>query len=328
MLEQGALGLAVPWHAVVRVRLIPTESIDSAARRHRCSVLAPYADSRRVIPERAAVLVGLGLKRGLLVADRLIWRMAADKSAVTASGPGPGLQREAKTEEGESFWIVDPRQALHGVPAPSLDDLLAAPTPSREDKPQGPASKSSPAAVAKRPATKPHTPPELYVLRAEDVEPVGGETGAQAIPSERRAQPISEEPPATEPEQPRPAPADRVALVAEDSLTARIFLSRLLAYRGFRVHAVASAADLRLALERQRWTLVCADVELPDQRGTELLGPLAEQAKRDGHSLVALVRDGADAEAARAAGIVHSLRKPFELEALDRLLSRAGIQPT
>ncbi|HYM81375.1 MAG TPA: response regulator [Candidatus Limnocylindria bacterium] len=378
MVEQGTLGLAVPWHAVVRVRLIPTEAIDSTARRHRYPVLAPYVEPVREFSERPAVLIGLGLKRGLLVADRLIWRMSAEKSTVAGAGPVPGLHRQVRSDEGESYWIVDPRHVLHPVAPPSLDELWVSSTVRREGKPHVAAPNAAPA-PPKRSAAKAHTPPELFVLRPEDVEPVGEEAGVGAT-TEPASAPPDELAPARpeEPSRPRPtgsafehgtldpcaidpraastptasshaadfhaadadaaaprrtdpspvasAPGAREALVAEDSLTARIFLSRLLAQRGFRVHAVASAAELRRALTRQRWTLVCADIELPDERGTEFLRPLAEQAKSAGHSLVALVRDGADAEAARAAGITHALRKPFELEALDRLLSRAGIQ--
>lgn len=98
------------------------------------------------------------------------------------------------------------------------------------------------------------------------------------------------------------------ALIAEDSITARIFLERMLEQRGFVVRAVETAAALRQAFEERAWALVCVDVELPDARGGAFLASLAA-APAQGPVLVALVRDDEDVEVARRAGISRTLRK-------------------
>jgi CheY-like chemotaxis protein len=114
------------------------------------------------------------------------------------------------------------------------------------------------------------------------------------------------------------------ALIAEDSITARIFLERMLEQRGFAVRAVETAAALRQAFEERAWALVCVDVELPDARGGAFLASLAADPAQ-GPVLVALVRDDEDVEVARRAGISRTLRKPYDPEALSDMLARAGL---
>jgi CheY-like chemotaxis protein len=119
--------------------------------------------------------------------------------------------------------------------------------------------------------------------------------------------------------------------VAEDSLTASIFLARLLEKHGFIVRTVETAAELARELARGDWALVCVDVELPDRRGREHLVATRTALER-AHAgrpvppaLIALVRDLDDAAAAQAAGITRVLRKPFDRDALAELLRRIGI---
>jgi CheY-like chemotaxis protein len=121
-----------------------------------------------------------------------------------------------------------------------------------------------------------------------------------------------------------PGPARPRALVAEDSITARVFLMRLLEQQGFDVETVARAADLHAALPKGPWTVVFVDVELPDAHGAALLDHL--RGRLGGTTrLVALVRDLADEGVARAAGVAASLRKPFERDSLERLLTRLSL---
>jgi CheY-like chemotaxis protein len=164
----------------------------------------------------------------------------------------------------------------------------------------------SPAAtpVPARPAPEPPT----AELGPEEVEPLGAVSAPEASA-----------PPAAP-----PAHGVRRALVAEDSIAARIFLVRLLEEQGFEVHAVASAAELRGALAGGPWTLVCADGELPDAHGAEFMAELARDASRAGSPLVALVRDAADETAAREAGVTATLRKPFGRQALEQMLERVS----
>ena len=129
---------------------------------------------------------------------------------------------------------------------------------------------------------------------------------------------------------PAPAPPGRrplrTALVAEDSITARIFLARLLARLGFDVRTVDTAAALRAELERGAWSLACVDVELPDETGAAFLaGLVARHGART--PFLALVRDAEDRAAARHAGIERMLRKPFDHQELEQVLDHLGLVP-
>jgi CheY-like chemotaxis protein len=116
----------------------------------------------------------------------------------------------------------------------------------------------------------------------------------------------------------------RRALVADDSLVARIFLGRLLEKRGWIVETVADAASLWDELHRGPWGLVCADIALPDAQGeghvTRLLHFLGRRPSPT--PCIVLTRDGADERIALDAGATLVLRKPFEPERLDSLLPR------
>ena len=356
LLEQGAIGLAVPWTAVARVRLFPTEAIDAMARRHHATVLAPFTAEAPGAGEHPVALIGLGLRRAVLVADRLVWRRPAEPAEPAEPSPASGLTRLVRTDDGELYWVVDVRTLLHALPVP--------PIPQPEPRPTHPAPRVP--APAPRPAAPPRSSaprPQLFELRREDVEPMGEPeeekaagpeaTAAELAPpvaeaiagstvdepsalaSEPAAAPIAAPAPAVEPARPieparasagAPAPIQaRRALVAEDSITARMFLSRQLEQLGFEVRGVARASDLRAEVQRGPWALVFVDVELPDTHGAEVLKDLV--ARHSTIPTVALIRDVQDAEVARAAGVPHALRKPFEREALERLLTRIGLRP-
>jgi CheY-like chemotaxis protein len=116
----------------------------------------------------------------------------------------------------------------------------------------------------------------------------------------------------------------RRALVAEDSIAARIYLVRLLEQQGFDVHTAATATELRGMLARGPWALVCADSALPDVAGGALLRDLARAAGSAATTVVALVRDAEDDAAAREAGIPVTLRKPIDRAALEHLLDHVA----
>src|SRR5204863_5616390 len=68
---------------------------------------------------RPAVLLGLGLKRAYLIADRLIWRMPAEPAAGAPSESDRALGRAVRTPDGEIYWAVQATELLSGVePAP------------------------------------------------------------------------------------------------------------------------------------------------------------------------------------------------------------------
>jgi hypothetical protein len=68
------------------------------------------------------------------------------------------------------------------------------------------------------------------------------------------------------------------------------------------------------------------DVELPDAGPTTFVPALIEAQRRRGAAgrVVALVRDAADVGIAGAAGITHTLGKPFDRESIETLLGDLG----
>lgn len=291
MLQQGSLGLAVPWHAVVRIRMVGADALETLARREGCPILAPFVTVPRASGERPAVLVALGLRRAFLTADRLVWRMPAERIDPPEPAPGASLGPAVRTADGEVFWVADPGPLLKGVEPPPLP---VAPPPRRNPPPPPPPAPARPAP----PRAEPRSTPRLVELRREDVEPL-------------------REPP--KPSALAPAPT-RKALVAEDSVVGRIFLQRLLESQGFAVESMSTAGELRHALARQPWAALFVDVALPDSpRGAHL----AWLASRP---VVALVRDARDEGLAQAAGARLALRKPFERSDLLRVLQALGLR--
>jgi CheY-like chemotaxis protein len=348
MVEQDELQLAIPWHAVARVRLMPADTIDTMARRQGLPVLAPLAVAPRRSAEQPVVVVALGLKRACLVADRLVWRMPAQPADPPEAPPAAGIVRAVRSDDGDLYWVLDPAWLLRDVAAPAL----AGPSPARPpattvparepaappppipfpiaarraepaeaSEPTEPADPAEPAGSAAPPWPQPHESEPIPALGPRDVEPLEPPTPEAASPSAPVANVPGETAPISAPSG-RPAPAVAQALVAEDSITARIFLVRLLEQRGLAVHAVGTAAELRTLMPHGPWALVCADIELPDARGDAFLAEMTQRAAASRSPLVALVRDAADEAVAHAAGAVATLRKPYEREALDRLLAR------
>lgn len=349
MIEQDELGLALPWHAVVRVRLVPGDAIEAMARRQGLVVLPALARDPRQPVEQPVVIVALGLKRACLTADRLVWRMAAEPAAPAEPPPVAALTRAVRTDDGELYWVLDPEWLLRDVapvpfaiprtrpamPAaaetpPSVTPAAPPPIPFRLPaeamRELGP-EHVEPIEAAPRTAPAPGTPPAAVPPpqvtspgAAGSPVPAPVAPPASALP-EATAIPTPPGPAAEPAPDAAPAPARRQALIAEDSISARVFLARLLEQRGYTVHAVASARDLLALLDHGPWALVCADVDLPDARGVEVLAE-AGRTLRGAARLIALVRDRADEAIARAAGVDATLRKPFEPAALDTVLAR------
>ena len=375
---QSTTSLAIPWHSVLQVRLVRDEAIASLAEREGCPVLA--AAATWVGGERPVVLLGLGLKRAFLSADRLVWRLPAEPVEPTPADPPAPFERAVHTAEGDLYWVAEPAILLRDVAPPSILDLapglarasaeatIEVATPALPPEAATPPLRPEAATPVLRseaatPALPPEAEPLLPELSIEDVEPLGdvdedgpvGEpdstppvtepappTSAPEVPLAIAPAPAAPPdvptpsvPPIIAPPEPVAAPADtraaevppaagarptaRRALVAEDSITARIFLWRMLEQHGFEVHTVASVAELETALTRGPWSLICVDVDLPDGHAARHLGVLAETFS---DRLVALTRDAEDEAAAAAAGARHVLRKPFDDRTLERLLAR------
>ena len=344
MLEQGELRLAVPWHAVLRLSMVPSIEIELRGGSLATPVLAPLVPLLEGVGERPVVAIAHGLKRALLVADRLVWRLGAEACEPPGPAPAPELFRTVRSVEGEVFWVADPGVLLSDLAVPNLPARVLDPGA----PPQRPRERTAPF-VETPPAAEPlsGTPEAPIVLGAGDVEPIAL-TVADVEPLELAVAA------AFETEAPRPnllpdwierfgttggpsrtgsagdappvlAAGARNVLVAEDSIAARHFLSRLFEQRGFSVHAVDSAAALRAALASRTWSLACIDLELPDASGRALMDEARAAFGSLEVPLVALVRDDEDAELAAASGVSRWLRKPFDRDEVDHLLSRLGL---
>lgn len=473
LLRVGHVPIALPWHTVARMRMLP--AADWAAQRE--GLLDPLTATPAGQDERPGALVALGLARGWLLADRVVWRIAAAPENVDERGPFAASTRVVSIENGERYWVLEPSWLLRNVapepvappaprrraPAPAAAEVLvplvespeapaaaeatASPAPAppsiapaaepvaaeapvaearaseapaepqasladavaraieklRAERASAPPPAGVPApAPATAPAPAPAPPPpsrsmsmppvppasrelprpssqplprpvpppsapsrmiprppshaHLTVLRPADVRPLGtpppsrelprpapAAEAAAAVPAQAPTAPVS--PPAPPApvesaasevrESSAPAGGDerpsgahalpaRRALVADDSLVARIFLARLLERRGFIVELVGDGEGLWDALARGPWALVCADVSLPDSWGRAHLERLLDfrAACREPFRLVVLTRDAAEEREAAEAGAVLHLRKPFDPSNLDQLLGR------
>lgn len=439
LLRQGRLAIALPWHTVSRLRMLAPGAERSLSE----PVLAPFTTSAPSEGERPAALVARGLSRAWLIADRIVWRIAADPIELDEVGPFGVPSHVVLLENDDRYWVADAAHLLREIEAPGVSlpaprprfaapmpaieepvatEAPAAPaetetlaaeiveTPSADDllfevttpAPQAPLEEPAPAdvvneeeeeqraqesladAVARaidllrgeRPAVTPaapaapvapvvpvepetfeaidapEAPPEpapsfapLYrahvtVVAPSDVLPaIEAPAPSPVLAPTYEAEPLSELEPAPEepltpleslvetPVHERPSveaarhPVPR-ALVADDSLVARIFLGRMLERRGFVVETVGDGAAMWEELRRGPWSIVCADFAMPDSWGRAHLERLLDHRAncREPYQLVVLTRDADEEVVARDAGATLMLRKPFENEALDRLL--------
>ena len=273
-----------------------------------------------------------------------------EPGSASESAPAPGAAPRPP-QVAPPASVSPPPRRLEAVPAlvsPPPRESVPAPAPPPQQ--QETVSSSAPKlprerAAAPAPAAAARTGPVLRTLTREDVERIDIAEDGKRAPAARSPLPIP--PPPAPVRAPDPAPGAavrdarapsspaapgpglrplRAALVAEDSITARIFLARLLTRLGFEVRTVDTAAALRAELERGTWSLACVDIELPDEAGVAFLaGLVARHGART--PFVALVRDAEDRVAARRAGIERMLRKPFDHQELEQVLGRAGLVP-
>ena len=200
MFEQGPLRLAVPWHSVLRMSLVPAIELELRRESLATPMIAPLAPLIEGIGERPVIAIASGGRRGLLVADRLVWRLAGEPLAASDPSPHRLLTHAVRSEEGDWFWVIEPRLLLEGLPVPAL--AAPAEKPKVEKRP-GATPPSAPKFAAKPAEMKPvasSTRPAPLVLQPTDVEPLllGA---ADVVPLE----------PAPRLE-PRPAPAPAAAI--------------------------------------------------------------------------------------------------------------------
>lgn len=297
LLVQGGLRVAVPWHAVLKLRIVTAKPASGGMGPIDHPVLGLLAPSMLETPEHPIVLIGHGLKRAYLTADRLIWRMTAEPCENEWGSPAVGLSETVRTEDGEVFWVADSARLLADIELPDV-------------------------AIE----------PEPIVLGEANVEPLGVVAEAFTPPANLPVVLPTPEPeielvptPNAPAPDPQWVPIAR-ALVADDSLTARLLLSRMLEQNGFTVETVASSAKLLERLHDSAWTVLFTDLEMPDGAGPEWLRIVSRTAASRPHPVrvVALVRDGGDLDVARSAGVDETLLKPFVRESLGALLARHG----
>ena len=183
--------------------------------------------------------------------------------------------------------VVSPAARAFAPPA-----ALVAPAPRPVAPPAAraiaaPPELSAPAPLAAAPAPA--------TLDAGDVQPLDG---ARRVPSPRRA------------------------LVVDDSLVARIALTRVLEREGWVVEGAEHATEMWAALESEDWSAVFVDVSLPDASGRAHLRQLVARqlVARVRFELVALTRDGSEDHLVAGTGITRVLRKPFVSGAVEELV--------
>ncbi|MFN8586811.1 MAG: response regulator [Candidatus Eisenbacteria bacterium] len=397
LVRQGRLAIALPWHSVARLRMLAPGAERSLAE----PVLAPFASAAPGDGERPAALVALGLARAWLVADRIVWRVAADPVETLEQGPFAAPAHVVTLEGDDRYWVADAAFLLRTVepvavaaPAPRARATAAAtpavvpahdaplPVPHAAEPDDAAAEDAAGTTLAdavaraiellreERPALAatadaplagfaPSTPrysaritvvapadewPELARTEAA-MPPAAAAPAVVATPSVvapppvaapivippleapvALASPAPSAPPAPRAERPSVAaerhPARR-ALVADDSLVARLFLARMLERRGYVVETVGDGAALFDELSRGPWALVCADFAMPDAYGRAHVERLLDHRVtcREPYTLVVLTRDEQEDVLARDAGAALLLRKPFDNDDLDALLT-------
>ena len=340
MIAQGDLPLALPWASVLRVMMLPSEDLEARAALLAPDVplLPPLSPLKAGEGERPVVMIANGMLRGLVVADRLVWRLGAEPCEAPGPAPIP-LQNAVLGDDGHVYWVADPGVLLAPLSPPAVlavvdvAPMIAVHTttvPATVVPAPAASTTPTPATAEIGEGEKPAPPEETAapdagretVLESAQVDALP----EQAVEERREAAPEAKSEPTAAPiaEAPVMAPApSRRALVIEDSITARIFLTRMLESRGFSVCSVSSGADALREAVNGPWWLVCADVELGDVRGAGWLKMLRERMSAAA-PLAALVRDREDREVAMSAGVSRVLRKPFDEAELSELIQRVA----
>ncbi|MCE9627397.1 MAG: response regulator [Candidatus Eisenbacteria bacterium] len=355
--RQGGLALALPWHAVAQLRL----ATESARAGFAEPSLDPWSPLARATGERPAVLFAQGLQHAWLHLDHIVWRVFAAPEPAMGPDEMPGVRLCIYTSDGEAWWVVAPEEALRDVPplvtpptrprqrdAQAAAPAAAAPEPVAA--PHAPVVHETVMTVVSAPQVEFVEPsprlapavPELLVLGRDHVRPLSHPR--PTVPSFEPKVVVLEptpvatlEPPVAPPAPPTPivvtaAPAEpapvratrapRRALIADDSLVARLAIARVLESQGWLVEMVERATDMWKALEEGGYGAVFVDVALPDARGREHLRELVARqlVTAERFELVALPRDTAEEQVVRECGIPRALRKPFAKGAIEALV--------
>jgi CheY-like chemotaxis protein len=347
--RQGDLLLALPWSAVARLR-IADENARAAMTEPS---LTPWSPLVRTHGERPAALLALGLTRAWLHLDHIVWRVFAQPEPAQASDRVPGGRTVVRLEDGGEYSVVEVGEALRGVPM--LHAPPAQPRTRAHVEPVPPESAPARAVDQVLAATGPDAPPEplrLVALTPEHVRPLlharpqRSEPARVIVFAPAPAAPVAAAPVAAAPvaaapvlldsssatpliPAPAPEPAQRRALVVDDSFVARLGLARALEGEGYVVEYAESAREMWAGLETGSWSVVFVDVSLPDARDRAHLRALVARQLVSAHrfELVALTRDAAEEQWAADTGITRTLRKPFRPGVAEGLVRDLPVPP-
>jgi CheY-like chemotaxis protein len=116
MAERGEARIAIPWHAVLELRMAPAGDVSSSAPLAHDVIDTGASPPRH---EHPVVLVAHGLKRGYCALERLIWRMAATPCPLPPNAPD-GATEAVATDDGEVFVLASPERLLAHIDTPSF----------------------------------------------------------------------------------------------------------------------------------------------------------------------------------------------------------------
>ena len=291
---------------------------------HRYWVVDPTVLLRSVEPTSVPALAPRS-RSSLLLGEEHVQRIdaatSAPRIAVAEPSTPPPVSVQAPT-------VVMPLED----PFAMLDDLLPAigsevpeALPTNQPLAAAPVVAAAPSAPsAPQPAS---FTPKIEILQSQELlgprESIAPQPATAVIAAPERLGVADVAP--LEPILPRP----RRALVVDDSLVARIFLTRMLEQRGFPVVTAENSAELWAELGSKAFGVVFVDICLPDARGRAHLERVLDlrARSREPFAVVVLTRDHDDELVAEGAGARLMLRKPFESTALDQLLMKLPLQP-
>ena len=138
--RQGELSLALPWHAVAKLRIAD----DTARAVMTEPSLPPWSPLTRTSGERPAALLALGLTRAWLHMDHIVWRVFARPEPAQPRDAVPGGRHVVRTADGGEYWVVDAAEALASTPALATPPVQARPRVSPVTEPSV-TSEASPA---------------------------------------------------------------------------------------------------------------------------------------------------------------------------------------
>ena len=159
LLRVGHVPVALPWHAVARLRMLAPAAWAELGE----PVLEPLVAPQPGGDDRPGALVALGLTHAWLVADRIVWRIAITPEDVEKRGPFGASSRAVRVESGEHYWVLEPAWLLRN----------ATPTPVAP-----PAPRPRPVAAAPAEPIVPEAPPET--APAISAEPPAADAAALA----------------------------------------------------------------------------------------------------------------------------------------------------